>query len=338
MSIENIPGQERAKRFLRQIRRTGQIPHALLLSGMAGIGKTALALEFAKWLNCLEPHHGDCCDTCPSCLKMTGGYHPDLIRVRSDGAFIKLDQVRRLRESLRFQPFEGKWRIMVLEDAHKLREEAGNALLKLLEEPPKQNLFVLLALEPQMLLPTIVSRCCHVRLQPLEEGLIEKHLKNVCAVPSHRAKEVARLAGGSLSRALWLVEEDRIAHWQEILQKVQKLETLSMLDFFALVYQWIQESPDLEQDMECITLWVRDMLLARLLTDYQPLFSLDEKVLRRLPGVSVESLFRLYDHAEEAVQQIRQNANKQLALEGVCLAIKEGFYGQGHWDSISKKR
>ena len=112
------------------------------------------------------------------------------------GPTIKLDQIRSLKQRLSFRPFEGKWRIVIIEDAQDLREEAGNALLKLLEEPPKQNLFVLTALEPQMLLPTIVSRCCHVRLQPLEEIWIERYLLEAQGLTPPQAKKIAAMADG----------------------------------------------------------------------------------------------------------------------------------------------
>ncbi len=121
---------------------------------------------------------------------------------------------------------------MVIEDAQDLREEAGNALLKMLEEPPKQNLFVLTALEPQMLLPTIVSRCCHVRLQPLEETWIERYLLDAQGLAPSQAKKIAAMAEGSLDRARWLAEPARIAQMNEVLENVSRLESFPWLIFF----------------------------------------------------------------------------------------------------------
>ena len=209
MALRDVLGQERAKRFLRHLLHLGKLPHAVLLSGMAGIGKATLAREFAKLLNCLDPQQGDACEACASCLKMRDGHHPDLVWIKSEGAFIKLDQIRSLKQRLAFRPFEGRWRIVVIEEAQELREEAGNSLLKLLEEPPRQNLFLLTTLEPQMLLPTIVSRCCHVRLQPLEEVWIERYLTETQGLSPVQAQQLATLAEGSLERAKALTEPDR---------------------------------------------------------------------------------------------------------------------------------
>ena len=338
MSLRNVPGQERAKRFLRQIVITGQIPHALLFSGMKGIGKTAIANEFAKLSNCLSPQDHDSCDRCPSCRKIDIGSHPDMLWVESDGAYIKIGQIREFRERLRFPPFEARRRVIVIKDAQNLRDEAANALLKMLEEPPRQNTFVLLVVESQMLLPTIVSRCCHIRFQPLDDAWIEDHLVRTHRVPLARAREVARLAEGSLERAQWFVEEDRVAHWRSILANVGKLQELSMMDFFELMAQWAQKSEDLEQDLECIKLWVRDGILSRLLLDYRPVFEYDAYIRERARRVSVEVLFRLYDQIDEAMRRLKLNANRQLTLEGVCLAIKDDLYGKGGWDSLPKGR
>ena len=96
MAFRDVSGQERAKRFLKRLLLQEKVPHAILLSGMKGVGKTALAQEFAKLLNCLHPQDLDACDACASCLKMRGGFHPDLLWIRSEGAFIKLDQIRNL--------------------------------------------------------------------------------------------------------------------------------------------------------------------------------------------------------------------------------------------------
>jgi DNA polymerase III subunit delta' len=338
MAFSDVLGQERAKRFLRRLLDLEKIPHAILLSGMEGVGKAALAREFARLLNCLNPQHGDSCARCASCLKMRDGHHPDLVWVKSEGTSIKLDQIRDLKQRLAFRPFEGKWRVVVIEDAHELREEAGNSLLKLLEEPPKQNLFLLTTLEPQMLLPTIVSRCCHVRLQPLEESWIERYLTEKHGLVPTQAQQLAALAEGSLARARELAEPDRIEHMNGVLENVSRLNGLPMVDFFPLTAQWAKETEGLEQDLGCIKLWIRDLILSRLLAGHRPVLRSDERTMKRAQQAGVEKLLCLFTDIENAQRLIRQNANKQLTLEGVCLAIKEKLYGESGWNSISSGR
>lgn len=338
MAFRDVLGQERAKRFLKRLLDLAKVPHAILMSGMEGVGKAALAREFAKLLNCLNPQQGDACEGCASCLKIRDGHHPDLVWIRSDGAFIKLDQIRNLKQRVSFRPFEGRWRVVVIEDAHELREEAGNSLLKLLEEPPQRNLFLLTTLEPQMLLPTIVSRCCHIRLQPLEQPWIERYLTESCGLAPNQAPQIAALAEGSLARARQLAEPDRIEHMQGILENVSKLNGLPMVDFFALTARWTKETEGLEQDLGCIKLWLRELILSRLLEAHRPVLQANEDTMERAQHVRVEQLLYLFDDIENAERLVRQNANKQLTLEGVCLAIKEKLYGESDWNPISSGR
>ena len=124
---------------------------------------------------------------------------------------VLLEQIRDLVKRFRFRPFEGRFRVVIIEDAQRLMESAANAMLKVLEEPPKANIFILLAAESQMLLPTIVSRCCQVRFQPLEEEIVAQWLTRDGRVSPEQAAGIARLAGGSMEKARWFSEEDRMA-------------------------------------------------------------------------------------------------------------------------------
>jgi len=338
MALRHVFGQERAKRFLRRLLELERIPHAVLLSGMAGVGKATLAREFAKLLNCVDPQEDDACEACPSCSKMRDGNHPDLVRIKSEGIFIRLDQIRGLKQRLGFHPFEGKWRVVIIEEAHDLREEAGNALLKLLEEPPRQNVFFLTTLEPQMLLPTIVSRCCHVRLQPLDEVWIERYLTETQGLPPAAAEQLANLAEGSLERARELAEPERVTRLNEVLEHVASLRGLPMIDFFPLTAQWAKGSEDLEQDLGYIKLWVRDLILARLLPDQERGLTTVAETPAKVIVAAVEPLLSLFTELEKAQRLIRQNAHKQLTLEGVCLAIKEKLYGESGWHSLQSGR
>ncbi len=340
MSLGDIAGQQRAVRFLKQLVKKDAIPHALLFTGMPGTGKLAAAVEFARVLECLQPLEFDSCGRCGPCKKISDGVHPDLIHVRSDGASIKLDQVRELRERFRFRPFEGKWRVVIIQDAQKLLEQAANAILKILEEPPPGNVFILLAPEAQMLLPTIVSRCCHVRFQPLDDEIVAEFVGRQAGLPPERAAEIVRLSAGSMEKARWLTEEDRIAGWTKVVGNLEKLDGLPILDLFQMVSEWAVKATreEVEQDLECAGLWVRDLILLRTCGNPRLTFSIEDKTKEAARRISPEGLFLLYQGIEQAMQNLKVNANLQLTLEGVCLAIKDSLYGKGDWNSFSKRR
>ena len=122
MAWQNVPAQPRAIRFLRQMVLRQRVSHALLLTGMAGIGKSALAKEFAKLVNCRDPQDGNCCDACDACRKIDGGMHPDVITLAPEGQFFKVEQIRGLQGQLRFRPFEGRMRVIIIQDGHLLLE------------------------------------------------------------------------------------------------------------------------------------------------------------------------------------------------------------------------
>ena len=326
MGLKDLPGQERAGRFLLKLASTGRIPHALLFCGMEGIGKKTAALEFARLVNCSAPVEGDACGRCNSCRKIGEGIHPDVMSVRSDGVFIKIDQVRAIQDRVRFRPVEGRRRVILIEEAQNVREEAANALLKLIEEPPDGNLFILTVVEPQMLLPTIVSRCCLLRFQPLDRVDIERLLKAEGMAPD-TASQAAVLSMGSLSHARDLAGGDRLERRKAVLETLQRIARLPMLDFFLETERWAKESENPAQEIEWIECWIRDILLLRL-TGTKPVFRPDARTLEAVKNRPEESFFLLYEKTEQARQSLRRfNANSRLTLESICLAVKDTLYG-----------
>jgi DNA polymerase III subunit delta' len=358
VALTDIHGQQRVIRFLKQLLKKEAVPHAFLFSGMTGVGKFAAAKEFAKALNCLNPLDYDSCGDCGSCHKLKEGLHPDLIHITSEGVFIKLEQIRELMKRFRFRPFEGKFRVVIIQDAQRLMDAAANAMLKILEEPPKANIFILLATESQMLLPTIVSRCCQVRFQPLDDEIVAEWLAREGDFSPDQAAGIARLAAGSLEKARWFSEEERMAGWKKVVEKLENLDRLSILDFFPMVSDWAKNRETAEQDLEFIKLWVRDLILFRVTgaqsfgqalppskTAANPAggptaltFGLNGRTKEAARSVPPERLFFLYHNVEQAMQGLKVNANLQMTLEGVCLAIKDTLYGKGSWNSFPKRR
>ncbi|MBZ0157274.1 MAG: DNA polymerase III subunit delta' [Alphaproteobacteria bacterium] len=167
MALREIIGQERALRILFGTLRRNRVPSAVLLSGDTGIGKMRTAVNYAKAVNCLSPVEDDCCDHCPSCRKTDAGVHPDVILLLPEEGEIKIDAIRRLEEVLSLRPFEGRRKVVIIDDADAMNLNAANAFLKTLEEPPSDSLILLIASNPDGLPDTIRSRCITIRLYPL---------------------------------------------------------------------------------------------------------------------------------------------------------------------------
>ncbi|MBI4054709.1 MAG: hypothetical protein HY402_01095 [Elusimicrobia bacterium] len=201
MSFKEIIGQERAVRQIQQILRSGRIGGALLFEGPEGIGKRTAAVELAKALNCMELGPGalEGCGRCSACERIPKGVYPD-VRILDDVAQaqflgggtekqrnLRIELVREISRELERKSLEGRWKVALLDGAEKLTPEAGNCLLKILEEPPAKTLFILTTSSPLKLLPTVLSRCQRIAF---------RHLAPAVPVAELHRQDQARLSGG----------------------------------------------------------------------------------------------------------------------------------------------
>jgi DNA polymerase III subunit delta' len=176
MSLHDIIGQEKAVRILTGTIKRERVPSSILFSGDSGIGKRLTAFNYAKALNCLEPVDFDACDRCVSCRKIDGETHPDVTSMVSENDEIKIEAIRQTVEILSLRPYEGRKKILVIDDADFMNINAANAFLKTLEEPPRDSVIILVTSSPDRLPETIRSRCMHVRFRPLSSDAFKQVL------------------------------------------------------------------------------------------------------------------------------------------------------------------
>jgi DNA polymerase III subunit delta' len=222
MAFARILGHQRLRGLLARAVGHHRLPPALLFSGPSGVGKKTLALAVGRALLC-EVDDGDACEACAACSRAARGLHPDAILIEPDGASIKIEQVRDVVHEISGRPFEGRARAVVFDEAHLVTEQAQNALLKSLEEPPATSHVLLVTASPQALLPTIRSRCQMLRFSPLPQSLLETHLRETSGLSADEARLRAALSGGSLGVALAFESEA----WRDL--RVELLEILEQL-------------------------------------------------------------------------------------------------------------
>jgi DNA polymerase-3 subunit gamma/tau len=203
--FDDVVGQEHVTTTLKNAIEKNRLAHAYLFVGPRGIGKTSTARIFAKALNCVKGPTITPCDECDNCREIAEGRSLDVLEI--DGASNNgVEQVRELRETVRYAPARAKFKIYIIDEVHMLTTQAFNALLKTLEEPPAHVKFFFATTEPQKMLPTILSRCQRFDLRRIPSNLIVKHLKDIAkkekvAIDDEALAAIARGAEGGLRDA-----------------------------------------------------------------------------------------------------------------------------------------
>lgn len=322
MSFDELIGQDFAVQFLKNCVQKLKISHACLFFGPEGTGKYKAALTLAKALNCALPVGSEPCGKCTSCLKINAGVHPDLVGIKPAGAFIKIDQIKALRKNLVYRPLEGKYRVFIIQNAGSMNRESSNCLLKTLEEPPAQSLIILLANDPEELLPTIISRCQLIRFRPLPKSHIFNQTKKQLS-SKEEAEAIAALAGGSLSGAEELMDPKKLKMRKELFSDLAHLEednagcALSLAEFVAGRKELCSEL------IKLIRSFLRDVMLLKRRFGEELLINKDsQENLRKCadlwPEEKILASWELLNRVEEASTK---NYNRQLILENCFLKL-----------------
>jgi len=330
VSFEQIKGQQKAIAILRHALSSDRLAHAYLFIGPEGVGKRLTALTLAKAMNCQSPPEpGDCCEKCPSCIKVNSSNHADIIVVEPEGEFIKIDQVREMQKRLRFRPMEGGRRACIIDPADQMKAEASNALLKILEEPPRDTYLFLMTARPHQLLSTILSRCQWIKFKPLSPPEIARILGKDRGLDDEKAHFYASLAGGSVGQAVALSDRVDFQKRLDWLQVFSSLPRKSTEEVFETCERLAKEEEDIGDLLDLWKIWVRDLTVFKMQGDRAKEGLINHDLLpvveKDAVKTSFEGLEGIFSLISEVQRSLAYNVNKQLALETLMLAIrKEG--------------
>ncbi len=321
--LDNVISNLQVKKVLQNALAENRVAHAYLFHGPDGVGKTTLARAFAGALLCGNGLN-DACGKCSVCRRVAANQFPDFIPVSPLGNNIKIEQVRELQRKAQFKPYEAQRKVYLIDRAESMTVEAANCLLKILEDPPPDTVFLLTAANPYNLLPTVISRCQLIPLTNVPLGQIKEMLVKRYQVEPHTAELLASLSGGLPGIAVQMVESGSGMKIREAaFQVADQLMKADLNELFRTAEEFEKKKEILPDILEQLLVWYRDRLIWLQTGEDKLIVNLDK--LSWVQNVSgsddKEYLIRSINYILEAKSQIDKNINLRLVLEVLLLRL-----------------
>ncbi|SDH69335.1 DNA polymerase-3 subunit delta' [Pseudobutyrivibrio sp. 49] len=342
MSFSEIIGQEDAKSLLKNAVKTGNHSHAYIFSGEKGSGKMMLAEAFATMLQCENPAD-DACGECHSCKQAISHNNPDIIYVhREEGkANISVDTVReQIVNDVDIKPYSNKYKIYIVEEAERMNPQAQNAILKTIEEPPEYAIIILLTANHNAFLQTILSRCVLIQMKSIDTESIKRILQSKYEIVDYQSEMVATFAQGNVGKAIALATDSSFNEVKDQVVSLCKRAARMEENQISDEVKAIKEANDsdkkagddekkyqgfVEQMLDLITLWYRDVLLYKAtLNDNLLLFKENSyDIQEQAQRCSYYGLNNIVDAIAEARARLNANVNFELTITLLIESIKE---------------
>jgi DNA polymerase-3 subunit gamma/tau len=359
-TFDDLVGQTHVSRTLKNAVAQNRLAHAYLFVGPRGVGKTSTARILAKSLNCIKGPTVTPCGVCDNCREIAGGNSLDVIEI--DGASNNsVEDVRQLRENVRYAPAKGRYKIYLIDEVHMLSSAAFNALLKTLEEPPDHVKFIFATTEPQKVLATILSRCQRFDLHRIPANLIAQHLqfiatKEQITLQPAAAHAIARGAEGGLRDAESMLDQ-LVAFCGE---KITESDVLNVFGFTSeqtvsdltgrilrgetpeaidLLHEQCEAGKDMMRLMADLIAYLRDLLVFRvkpdaLNEDVDP--DVQKTLVAHAELISTDRLLELIDQFAAAEARMKWAPNKKLHFEVAIIKAIQSL-GQATLDEVIEK-
>jgi DNA polymerase-3 subunit delta' len=324
MPFSDIVGHQQQVETLRQSLEKNRLHHAFLFLGAEGVGKRTVALSLAMAVQCLEKV-GDFCNICANCVKIRSGHHPDvrLLGLLPQRKEISIQQVREMERELNFHPFSGRKKIAIVDPAALMNASAQNALLKTLEEPPRDSLLILISTGIGGLLPTLLSRCLRLSFPPLPVELVTRFLVSERGIKQEKAEILAAMTMGSLGAAIRLEAEDLLEKRKIWAEKIDSLERENYREGMVLAEEFAGTREKSLEFLEWLEGWYRDILVYHATENLQGIrnFDMEKEIKNQARLYKLERILFLLAHAVRTRARVQRNVNRRMALENLFVEI-----------------
>jgi len=315
--------QDKPVHYLIKAYQCKRIHHAFLFTGLEGVGRLSVALQFSMMCNCEKitdiKQNTKPCKECRSCRRIISNQHPDMIQLRPDGATLKIDQIRAVRKKLAYKPVVARKRFVFIIKANVMTAESANALLKILEEPPANTIFILIVENQKDVLQTISSRCQQIRFRPCAEKQIFYDLITRDNLEPEKAQIIAGLSMGSFTRADIFQKKKWIDKRTFILKSLSQLNQLSIGMRLCFAEQLSKNKDDIPVILEIFLTWFRDVLIYRFCPERIINKDYHHQIYAQSMNNLCESIINKIEQIQIVQKDLMANMNKRLAFEQLML-------------------
>ncbi len=337
--FKDIIGQEHIKEHLQNAILQKKVSHAYIIQGERFSGKEFIAKVFAATLQC-EKQGIEPCGECHSCKQVMAekreeaekptnlGSQPDIIYVRHEKPnSIGVEDVRsQINHDIAIKPYSGPYKIYIITEGEKMTQQAQNALLKTLEEPPAYAVLLLLTTNTDALLPTILSRCVVLNMRPVKDEQVKEYLETSLKIPDYKADICVAFARGNIGRAKLLATSEEFDNIRdEALGLVKNIKSMELHEVMAAIKRINDFHLDVNEYLDVLSIWYRDVLLFKATNDANQLVFKEEiQYIRRAADKSgYEGIENILNALESAKSRLKANVNFDLAMELLFITIQE---------------
>ena len=324
----DIVGQEHLKEHLENAIKMDKVSHAYIINGEKNAGKEFIAKTFAMALQCENRQGTEPCGECHSCRQALSGNHPDIIFITHEKPGTSgVDDIRRqVNNDVAIKPYKGPKKIYIMNEGEKMTAQAQNALLKTLEEPPEYAVLLILTGNVDSLLQTILSRCVVLNMKPAKDAQIKKYLMETMEIPDYKADICVAFARGNVGKAKLLAsseEFDKVK--EEAITLLKYIKEMELNEIVAAIKKITEYKFDVNDYMDILSIWYRDVLLFKATHDANLLIFKEEiQHIRKVADKSAyEGIEKIIDALEKSKQRLNANVNFDLTMELLLLTIKE---------------
>ena len=327
-NFKDIIGQESIKKHLQTAIKTGNLSHAYIINGEYGSGRQTIASALAKTIQCQsKTDDTDACGVCTSCKQAESHNHPDIKYITHDKTSISVNDIReQLNNDISIKPYSSEYKIYIIHDANKMTEQAQNALLKTIEEPPVYAIIILLTENCDSLLPTIRSRCVTLTMNPVDKDKICTYLENKFQLEPEQAQIAANYCQGNIGKAIrFASSSDFIEMKNQVLKLLKNLDSMDIASIIDTIKEFSTHKNDINDYLDLMLLWYRDVLMFKVTKDANLLLYSDE-----YSAISEQATKRDYENIENIIAAIdkakvrlKANVNFDVTIELMILAMKD---------------